>query len=151
MSAVAAPKSPRRQVRTGGTTARTSSSAAAKTTAKRDGSKKDSSKPKLRVVDKAAMRRRARQRTLLTMAAGLVTTALFGVALLYGQLVEGQQETDTMRAEIAQAEAERARLERDVAIASTPAEIVRRATALGMVRAQNPQYLIAVRAIEAGQ
>ena len=108
-------------------------------------------KPKLRVVDKAAMRRRTRQRTLLTLAATVVTTALFGVAFLYGQLVEGQQEVDTMRAEIAQAEAERARLERDVAVAPTPDAIVQRAYALGMVRAVDPQYLIAVRPLEAGQ
>jgi cell division protein FtsL len=103
---------------------------------------------KLRVVDKAALRRRARQRTLVTLAAGLVTVSLFGVALLYGQLVEGQRELDTIRAEIAQAEAERARLEREVAVASTPDAIVERATALGMVRAVDPQYLIAVRTVE---
>lgn len=108
----------------------------------------ESKKTKLRVVDKAALRRRARQRTLLTLAAALVTASLFGVALLYGQLVEGQQELDTMRAEIAQAEAERARLEREVAVASTPDAIVERAIELGMVRAVDPQYLVAVRTVE---
>jgi len=106
---------------------------------------------KLRVVDKVALRRRARQRTLLTMAAGLVTAALFGVALMYGQLVEGQQEIDNMRADIAQADAERARLEREVAVASTPDAIVQRAIELGMVRAIDPQYLVAVRSVEASQ
>lgn len=111
----------------------------------------DRKRPKLRVVDKAALRRRARQRTLMTLSAGLVTVALFAVALLYGQLVEGQQELDTMRAEIAQAEAERARLEREVAIASTPDAIVERAFQLGMVRAVDPQYLIAVRPVGTGQ
>lgn len=105
-------------------------------------------KAKLRVVDKAALRRRARQRTLVSLAAGLVTLSLFGVALLYGQLIEGQKELDTMRAEIAQAQAERARLEREVAVASTPDAIVQRAFELGMVRSVDPQYLTAVRSIE---
>lgn len=108
----------------------------------------EAQKTKLRVVDKAALRRRARQRTLLTLAAVLVTLSLFGVALLYGQLVEGQRELDTLRAEIAQAEAERARLEREVAVASTPDAIVQRAFELGMVRAVDPQYLSAVRSLE---
>ncbi len=141
MSVATAPKHARRSAN-GSAAARPGPQARTKTASK---------KPKLRVVDKAAMRRRTRQRTLLTFAATVVTTALFGVAFLYGQLVEGQQEVDTMRAEIAQAEAERARLERDVAVASTPDAIVQRAIALGMVRAVDPQYLIAVRPLEAGQ
>jgi cell division protein FtsL len=113
--------------------------------------KTDGKKPKLRIVDKAALRRRARRRTLLTLAAAFVAAALFGVALLYGQIVEGQQDIDTMRADIARAEADRAKLERQVAIASTPDAIVQRAFDLGMVRAIDPQYLIAVRRVEAGQ
>lgn len=108
-------------------------------------------KPKLRVVDKKAMRRRRRQRTLLSFAAAVVTVALFGVALMYGQLVEGQQNIDELRAEIAQADADRARLEREVAVASTPEVIVERAFQLGMVRALNPQYLVAVRPVGEGQ
>lgn len=108
-------------------------------------------KPKLRVVDKKVIRRRRRQRTLLSAAAALVTVALFGVALMYGQLVEGQQNVDELRAEIAQANADRSRLERDVAIASTPEVIVDRAFDLGMVRALDPQYLVAVRPVEGGQ
>ena len=89
-------------------------------------------KPKLRVVDKVALRRRRRQRTLLGILAVVVTSALFAVALLYGQLVEGQQNIDQLRAEIAQAEADRARLEREVAVASTPEAIVQRAFQMGM-------------------
>ena len=108
-------------------------------------------KPKLRVVDKKAIRRRRRQRTLLSFAAALVTVALFGVALMYGQLVEGQQQIDELRADIAQGNADRARLEREVAIASTPEVIVERAFELGMVRALNPQYLVAVRPVGVGQ
>lgn len=142
MSAAPARRSPARPSRSGG-------SSAGGREAGRSGSnaKDEPKKAKLRVVDKAALRRRARQRTLLTLAAGLVTASLFGVALLYGQLVEGQQELDTMRSEIAQAEAERARLEREVAVASTPDAIVDRAFELGMVRAVDPQYLVAVRSV----
>ncbi len=144
MSVATAPKHARRSAN-GSTAVR--SQARTKSAPKKSAPKK----PNLRVVDKAALRRRTRQRTLLTLAATVVTTALFGVAFLYGQLVEGQQEVDMMRAEIAQAEAERARLERDVAVASTPDAIVQRAHALGMVRSVDPQYLIAVRPLEAGQ
>ncbi len=126
------------------TTVRTGTDASA-------GAKEPSKPPKLRVIDKADLRRRTRRRTLLTLAAAFVATALFSVALLYGQIVEGQKDIDTMRAEIAQAEADRAKLERQVAIASTPDAIVQRAFDLGMVRAIDPHYLIAVREIEAGQ
>lgn len=108
-------------------------------------------KAKLKVVDKKAMRRRRRQRTLITMTAAIVTVALFGVALMYGQLVEGQQDIDELRAEIAQADAERSRLEREVAVASTPEAIVERAFELGMVRALDPQYLVAIRTTGDGQ
>ncbi len=108
-------------------------------------------KPKLRVVDKKIVRRRRRQRTLLSFAATVVTVALFGVALMYGQLVEGQQNIDELRSEITQAKADRARLEREVAIASTPEVIVERAFRLGMVRALDPKYLVAVRPAGDGQ
>jgi len=124
--------------------------AAAKAGAKTAG-KPAAKKPKLRVVDKAALRRRRRQRTLLGFLAVVVTTALFGVAILYGQLVEGQQNIDQLRAEIAQAEADRARLEREVAVASTPEAIVQRAFQIGMVRAEDPQYLVAVRPVGQGE
>lgn len=108
-------------------------------------------KTRLRVVDKAVIRRRRRQRTLLSLTAAVVTVVFFSVALMYGQLVEGQQSVDELRSEIAQAQAERARLEREVAVASTPDVIVQRAFELGMVRALNPQYLVAIRPVGAGQ
>ncbi len=108
-------------------------------------------KTKLRVVDKKVIRRRRRQRTLISLSGAVVTVALFGVALMYGQLVEGQQDVDELRAEIAQADADRARLEREVAIASTPEAIVQRALELGMVRALDPKYLVAVRPVGNGQ
>ena len=113
--------------------------------------KAQSKKPKLKVVDKAAAGRRRRQRTVLGLAATIVTVALFSVALMYGQLVEGQQDIDAMRADIAEAEAERARLEREIAVASTPDMIVARAFELGMVRALDPEYLVAVRPVGEGQ
>ena len=142
MSTVTARKPTRASA--GKATARTTSEAPTRT-------KDEQKPPKLRVVDKADLRRRRRRRTLLTLAAAFVTTALFAVALLYGQIVEGQQDLDTMRSDIAQAEADRAKLERQVAIASTPDAIVQRAFELGMVRAIDPQYLIAVRQVEADQ
>lgn len=126
-----------------------STSTAARTTKKTaPGAKsaaKSTKKANLRVVDKAALRRRRRSRSLLTAAAVIVTSALFAVALMYGQLVEGQQDIDELRTEIAEADAERARLEREVALASTPDAIVQRAIELGMVRAIDPKYLVAVR------
>lgn len=103
-------------------------------------------KPKLRVVDGASLRRAARRRALVSLSViGLVVT-LFAVALLYAQLVKGQQAIDGLRTEIAEAEEERARLERDIAVVSTPDAILTRAAELGMVRAVDPQYLVAVRA-----
>lgn len=113
--------------------------------------KKQTKRPKLEVVDKSVLRRRRRQRTVLGLAAAIITVALFSVALMYGQLVEGQQNIDELRSEIAEAEAERARLEREVAVASTPDVIVQRAFELGMVRALDPKYLVAVRPSEEGQ
>jgi len=106
-------------------------------------------KPKLQVVDRAAQRRSARRRAFsLVSIAGLVAT-LFAVALLYAQLVEGQQQIDQLRVDITRAEADRAQLERRVAVASTPDAIVERAIRMGMVRAVEPKYLVAVRSADA--
>ncbi len=102
-------------------------------------------KPKLRVLDRASMRRSARRRLFVSTSIVLIAATLFGVALLYARLVEGQQYVDQVRVDIAQAEADRARLERNIAIASTPDAIVQRAVEFGMVRAVNPEYLVAVR------
>lgn len=134
------------------TARKTSASAPGSANTKRSpGSSSANKKAKLRVVDKAALRRRRRRRALVGLVAMVVTTSLFAVALLYGQLVEGQQDIDQLRAEIAQAEADRARLERAVAVASTPAAIVARAHQMGLVRAENPQYLVAVRPVGSGE
>lgn len=105
-------------------------------------------KPDLRIVDRRALRRRRRRRALATLSAALVVIALFAVALLYAQLVQDQQRVDQLRAEIAETTDEKAQLERSVAIASTPDAIVQRAGTLGMVRAVDPQYLVAVRSAE---
>lgn len=101
-------------------------------------------RPTLRVVDKQALRRRARRRVLVTLAAGLIASGLFAVALVYAQLAQGQQDIDTMRTQITDSEAEIARLEHLVVSASSPSAVVARATELGMVRAENPIYLTAV-------
>ncbi len=116
--------------------------------AKKAPAKKQS--PDLRVVDRAKLRRSQRRRALVSLSIiGLVIT-LFAVALLYAQLVEGQQRIDGLRADIAAAEAQRATLERDIAIISAPDAIVSRATEMGMVRAADPQYLVAIRSIDEG-
>lgn len=110
-----------------------------------------SKRPTLRVVDKQALRRRARRRVLVTLAAGLIATGLFAVALVYAQLAQGQQDIDTMRTQISESESEIARLEHLVVSASSPSAVVARATELGMVRAENPIYLTAVESTGPGQ
>lgn len=102
-------------------------------------------KARLRVVDPVAMRSRARRRLATFAVFGVVIVAMFAVAFVHAQLVRRQGELDDMREQVAQAEAEQARLTRDVVIASAPDSIVNRAMALGMVRAAEPVYLVAVR------
>lgn len=104
--------------------------------------------PDLKIVDRRALRRRRRRRALATVSAFLVVVTLFAVALLYAQLVKDQQRIDQLRAEIAETTDEKAQLERAVAKASTPDVIVEKAGHLGMVRAVDPQYLVAVRSPE---
>lgn len=100
-------------------------------------------RPKLRVVDKVAIKRRARRRALLIASATVVAAGLFCVALMYAQLAKGQHHLDSLRSEIDSSETELARLERDIVQASSPHAVVARATELGMVRAENPVYLTA--------
>lgn len=109
--------------------------------------------PKLRVLDQAATRRRARHRSALLILFIAVLTGFFAVAFVHAELVAGQHDLDAVRAEISQAEARHAELARTVEEASAPATIVTRATELGMVRARQPVYLTAaapLRTIEAG-
>lgn len=104
--------------------------------------------PKLRVVHADQVRRARRRRTIVSLSTVALVVTLFATAILYGQIVEGQRHIDELRAEIARAEADQARLERDIAVSSTPEAIVARAKELGMVRSVDPQYLVAVRAAD---
>ncbi len=111
-------------------------------------------KPQLRVLNEAARRRRARHRTALLILFVAVLAGFFAVAFVHAELVAGQHDLDAVRAEISQAEARHAELARAVEEASAPAVIVERATALGMVRAEQPVYLVAAapqRTIEIGR
>ena len=108
------------------------------------------SRARLRVVDLAARRRRARRRVALALLFVLVVVGLFGVAFVHAQLVESQQDLDDMRGRIAELEAEKARIERAVDEASAPATVVERAAELGMVRAEDPVYLMAPRETGSG-
>lgn len=110
----------------------------------RSGQKVAPKRPTLRVVDKQAIRRRARRRVLLWISASVVACGLFAVALVYAQLAQGQRHLDTLRRDVAASQAEQARLERDVVLASSPDAVVARALEMGMVRADNPVYLTAV-------
>lgn len=104
-----------------------------------------SSRPELRVYDRSAARRRARRRNALVMLFVVVLNALFLVTFVHARLVEGQQELDEIRGRIAELETEKARIARAVDEASSPAVVVERATELGMIRAGEPVYLLAVR------
>lgn len=102
-------------------------------------------RPQLRVLDQAAARQRRRRRGALALLFVVLLTGLFGVAFVHAQLVESQQDLDDMRTRIRELEAEKAQIERAVDEASSPAVVVERATELGMVRAEEPVYLAAVR------
>lgn len=104
-------------------------------------------KPALRLINAAIMRRERRQRRLVLLVATIFALVMFVVATAQAQLVQGQRELDAQRAAVSAAKSEKLRLERQIVVASAPQVIVERATAMGMVRAQDPQYLIAVRSI----
>ncbi|MEZ5379011.1 MAG: hypothetical protein R2733_21110 [Acidimicrobiales bacterium] len=105
-------------------------------------------KPKLRVVDHHRLKQAARRRRMGLWVAGAVAVGMFVSALAQAELVRGQQELNQMRQQVADAQAEQARLEREIVMASAPQVVVERARNLGMVRATEPQYFPAVRAIE---
>lgn len=109
-----------------------------------------STRPKLRVLDQTSIRRRARRRNALLLLFIVVLNALFLVAFVHARLVESQQDLDLIRARIADMETEKAQIERAVDEASAPALIVERAAELGMVRAETPVYLLAVRGYNDG-
>lgn len=111
------------------------------------GRRRAASAPSLFLIDLAALRSRTRRRRLLFVSLTLLVGVFFGVALVQAQLVQTQSELDALEAEIGQLENDIALLERDVVVASSPEEIVRRARALGMVRAVRPVYLVAARPV----
>ncbi|MGF1597403.1 MAG: hypothetical protein ACFCVK_10835 [Acidimicrobiales bacterium] len=106
-------------------------------------------RPELRVLDQAAIRRRARRRNAVLMLFLVVLSAFFVVAFVHATLVESQQDLDLMRAQIGELETEKARIARAVDEASSPATIVEGAEELGMVRAAQPVYLEPAAALEA--
>lgn len=106
--------------------------------------------PNLTLVDRRSLRSARVRRTLLFLTTSVLVVALFAVGLIHAQLVQRQQRLDDLRTEISETRTERLRLARDVVVASSPEEIVRRARAIGMVRAEDPVYLVAVRPAEQG-
>ncbi|MDH4364860.1 MAG: hypothetical protein OEY70_12360, partial [Acidimicrobiia bacterium] len=102
-------------------------------------------RPRLEVLDQAAARRRSRRRNALMAAFVLVLVGFFLVAFVHASLVAGQQHLDEMRTRIAELQAEKASVERGIEESSAPARIVDRAGQLGMVRAEDPVFLAAVR------
>lgn len=110
-------------------------------------------RPSLTVVDRRSVRSARSVRLRRTLLAGVLLVlviALFAVGLVQAQLVQRQQHLDDVRSQIAQAQAQRLRLAEEVVVASSPEEIVRRAGEMGMVRAESPVYLVAVRPVVAG-
>ena len=69
----------------------------------------------------------------------------FLVAFVHASLVAGQQDLDEMRTRIAELQAEKASVQRGIEESSSPARINDRAAELGMVRAEDPVFLAAVR------
>lgn len=130
------------------------SRAAARQVAPRSGkpaqSKPAQSKPankkraNLRLVDPRVAQMRARRRRTVAVSMMVLVAGMFVVAYAQARLVEGQHELDQLRTEVAEARKVRAQLERDVVEASSPTAITDRARALGMVRAADPLYIVAV-------
>ncbi len=107
---------------------------------------RESSRPSLKVVDARAVNRRRRQRRVLVALAIVFMVGCFVVAAAQAVLVQGQRELDDVRLQIAEAEGEQDRLVQQLVDARSPETIIARAEALGMVRADDPVYLVAVRA-----
>lgn len=109
-----------------------------------------SQRPRLRVLDQAAARRRARRRLAAIALTVAAVAGLFAIALAHAQLVANQHQLDEMRSRMDELEAEKAQIERAVDEASSPAVVVDRAEELGMVRASEPVYLAVVRGTGSG-
>lgn len=110
--------------------------------------RKAAARPRLRVIDQRRLKQAARRRRVLLGLASVVVLGMFVSALAQAQLVRGQQDLNNMQAQVAEANREKARLEREIVLASAPHVVVERARALGMVRATEPRYFAAVRSVE---
>jgi hypothetical protein len=95
------------------------------------------------VVDTAARARTRRVRLVAWLVGALVVVALLAAVAFHVQLAQGQLELDRLDRQTAAARAEYQQLRLQYAQQSSPAAIVFRATALGMVRAADvPTYLV---------
>jgi len=108
------------------------------------------SRPELTVLDQAAVRWRSRRRKALMFAFVLVLAGFFGVAFVHASLVTSQQQLDQMRTQVADLEAQKAQVQRQIEDAEAPERIVERATSMGMVRAKEPVFLPAARDLGQG-
>jgi len=95
------------------------------------------------VVDTAARARTRRVRLVAWLVGALVVVALLAAVAFHVQLAQGQLELDRLDRQTAAARAQYEQLRLEYAQQSSPAAIVFRATALGMVRAGDvPTYLV---------
>jgi hypothetical protein len=96
----------------------------------------------LRVVDNAARLQNRRVRRVAWLVGALVVVALFAAVAFHVQLAQGQLELDRLERQTVAAREEYQQLRLQYAQQSSPAAVVDRATALGMVRAGDvPTYL----------
>ncbi len=107
------------------------------------GATSKSQRPRLRVIDHSKLKRESRRRTVVIGVILFVAGCLFVTAFVQATLVQRQHRLDQINSEIVVAKERSAQLERDVMIASAPVVIVERAEVLGMVRSQDPVYLVA--------
>ena len=100
-------------------------------------------KPRLRVVDNAARAQTRRVRRVAWLLGALVVVALFAAVAFHVQLAQGQLELDRLERQTAGAREQYQQLRLQYAQQTSPAAVVARATALGMVRAAEvPTYLL---------
>jgi hypothetical protein len=96
----------------------------------------------LRVVDNAARVQNRRVRRVAWLLGVLVVVALFAAVVFHVQLAQGQLELDRLERQTVAAREQYQQLRLQYAQQSSPAAVVHRATALGMVRAGDvPTYL----------
>jgi hypothetical protein len=99
-------------------------------------------RPRLHVVDNAARIQNRRVRRVAWLLGALVVVALFAAVAFHVQLAQGQLELDRLERQTAAAREQYQQLRLQYAQQSSPAAVVYRATALGMVRAGDvPTYL----------